>query len=79
MKRLFVYSIMACVALQVSAQSVLSFGGRGGFDFLLPQSEQQIRSTLGFAGAFDVGYTNYWPIKKTDLGIHTGVSVGYNC
>ena len=77
MKRIIAYSLMAFAALHVSAQSLLSFGARGGLDFMLPQSEQQAQSKLGYIGAFDIGYTYYWPVNKCDWGIHTGASIGY--
>ena len=77
MKRLSTFCIVACLTVQVSAQSLLSYGARGGLDFINPRSEQAINSKLGYAGAFDLGYTYYWPLRGTDLGIHTGTSIGY--
>lgn len=77
MKRIILSLSMLIVVFSLSAQSVLSFGPRGGLEFMLPKSDQTTHSKLGFAGVFDIGYTYYWPTVSGDWGIHTGVSAGY--
>jgi hypothetical protein len=66
------------MSLALSAQSLVSFGGRGGFDFMVPGTKQTLHSKFGVAGAVDIGYTYYWHIGALNgLGIHTGISAGY--
>lgn len=78
MKRIIIFLIALTSTILVSAQSVLSFGARGGLDFLMPKSEYSAKAKLGFAGNFDIGYTYYWNTRNSgDWGIHTGVSFGY--
>ena len=78
MKRIIIVLIALLSTILVSAQSLLSFGARGGLDFLMPKSDQTINSKAGFAGNFDVGYTYYWyTVYSGDWGIHTGASFGY--
>jgi len=77
MKRIILSFSMLIVTCALSAQSVLSFGPRGGVEFMMPKSDQTTHSKLGYSGAFDIGYTYYWPTSSGDWGIHTGVSAGY--
>ena len=77
MKRFIIILSVLSFALGLSAQSVLSFGVRGGLDFMIPKSNQSTRPKLGMGGNFDIGYTYYWPVSSSDLGIHTGISAGY--
>lgn len=78
MKR-YIFSISAILfTLAIHAQSVLSFGLRGGLDFMMPKSECAAKAKLGIAENFDLGYTYYWNTRNNgDWGIHTGVSIGY--
>ncbi len=78
MKRISIVLSILFIVTTSSAQSVLSLGLRGGADFLMPQTDQKAHTQLGVAGAFDIGYTYYWPTQNGDWGIHTGVSVGYS-
>ena len=70
MKRsLFILSLLI-VTCSLSAQSVLSFGARGGLEFMMPKSDwATMKTKVGYAGIVDIGYT-YW-------GIHTGISAGF--
>ena len=78
MKRIIIFLIALTSTILVSAQSVLSFGARGGLDFQMPKSEHSSNTKLGFAGNFDIGYTYYWNTRNSgDGGIHTGASFGY--
>lgn len=78
MKRIIIFLIALTSTILVSAQSVLSFGARGGLDFQMPKSEHSPKVKLGFAGNFDIGYTYYWNTRNSgDWGIHTGASFGY--
>ena len=77
MKRISICLVLILTTITLSAQSVLSFGVRGGWDFLMPKTEQKAQEKFGAAGAFDVGYTYYVPTKNGDWGIHTGLSAGY--
>ena len=78
MKRIIIFLIALTSTILVSAQSVLSFGARGGLDFQMPKSEYSAKAKLGFTGNFDIGYTYYWNTRNSgDWGIHTGASFGY--
>lgn len=78
MKRLILSIYILTITLALSAQSLVSFGGRGGFDFMVPGSDQKIHGKFGVAGAVDLGYTFYWHVESLHfLGIHTGLSAGY--
>ena len=78
MKRIIIFLMAFSSTILVSAQSVLSFGVRGGSDLLIPKSEQTIKPKMGLAGNFDIGYTYYWKTRGSgECGIHTGASVGY--
>lgn len=77
MKRIILMLSVLIVALSLSAQSLLSFGARGGFEFMMPKSGQTTNTQLGCSGALDIGYTCYWQAYKGDWGIHTGLSAGY--
>ena len=78
MKRIIIFLMAFSSTILVSAQSVLSFGVRGGSDLLIPKSEQTIKPKMGLAGNFDIGYTYYWKTRGSgEWGIHTGASVGY--
>ena len=78
MKRISIFLIALTSTTLVSAQSTLSFGARGGLDFLMPRSNLFTNSKVGGAGAFDLGYTYYWNTRNSgDWGIHTGISAGY--
>jgi len=77
MKRIIICLASILMTLTLSAQSVLSFGLRGGWDFLLPETGQKTQEKFGMSGAFDFGYTYYIPTKHGDWGIHTGLSAGY--
>ena len=77
MKRFILSFFLQIVTLCLSAQSFLSFGARGGLEFLRPKSDQTIRSELGSTGIFDLGYTYYCTTSSGDWGICTGISVGY--
>lgn len=77
MKRhLLIFSLLI-VSLSLSAQSVLSFGARGGLEFMMPKSDQTVHSKTGYAGVLDIGFTNYWLTTSGYWGINTGVSAGY--
>ena len=77
MKRsLFILSLLI-VTCSLSAQSVLSFGARGGLEFMMPKSElTTLQTKVGYAGLVDIGYTYYWFTQKGEWGIHTGLSGG---
>ena len=78
MKRLQLSIYILIISLASSAQSLVSFGARGGFDFMVPGTKQSVQAKFGVAGAVDVGYTYYWHIGGLNgLGLHTGVSAGY--
>lgn len=78
MKRFVLFLSILTMSLALSAQSLVSFGGRGGFDFMVPGTKQTLHSKFGVAGAVDIGYTYYWHIGALNgLGIHTGISAGY--
>ena len=78
MKRsLFILSLLI-VTCSLSAQSVLSFGARGGLEFMMPKSDlTKMQTKVGYAGLVDIGYTYYWFTQKGEWGIHTGLSGGF--
>ena len=78
MKRYISIILIFNIALVVRAQSVLSFGARGGLEFPLPKCGQPAKAESGWAGVFDIGYTYYRSTYSSgDWGIHTGASFGY--
>ena len=78
MKRFILSIYILTISLALSAQSLVSIGGRGGFDFMVPGSDQTIIPKFGVGGAVDLGYTYYWHVTNLHfLGIHTGLSAGY--
>ena len=78
MKRsLFILSLLM-VTCSLSAQSVLSFGARGGLEFMMPKSDwATMKTKVGYAGIVDIGYTYYWFTRIGDWGIHTGISASF--
>ena len=56
---------------------LLTLGLRGGGAALLPQTAQDIRGKMGGAGALDIGYVWYMPVREVEMGIRTGVVIGY--
>jgi hypothetical protein len=79
MRNSILAALLLCSCTLMAQSHVVSAGARGGLDFLMPQSDQVIQSKIGGAGALDAGYTYYWhmPDSTIDLGIHSGVSLGY--
>lgn len=56
---------------------LLTLGLRGGGAALLPQTAQDIQGKVGGAGALDIGYVWYMPVNEVEMGIRTGVVIGY--
>ena len=77
MKRILIGLMLVMGTMWATAQSLVSFGAHGGVDFLMPKSEIPMRSKLGMAGLFDIGYTFYVPGRALDCGLHIGLSGGY--
>jgi len=79
MKKTCIIAALSCIfAIGAQAQSnVLTFGLRGGAGNLMPQSEQEVKGSWGPVGYFDFGYLYLAPAGKVELGLRTGLSVGY--
>lgn len=73
---LFLLAGATAYALAQSSH-LLTLGLRGGGAALLPQTAQDIRGKMGGAGALDIGYIWYMPVREVELGIRTGVVIGY--
>ena len=71
--------LFAALALPLSAENIhlLTLGLRGGEITVLQQSAQNLNNQLGGVGALDLGYIWYAPVPKADLGIRTGLLLGY--
>lgn len=71
--------LFAALALPLSAENIhlLTLGLRGGEMTVLQQSAQNLNNQLGGVGALDLGYIWYAPVPKADLGIRTGLLLGY--
>lgn len=69
--------IALSVVFGVSAESssLWTFGLRGGGNIYMATGD--VKSKLGGVGNFDFGYTNYWKTRDVEIGVHTGLSVGY--
>lgn len=77
MKRLCVLSCILWMTSFVMAQnSLISFGLRGGSCFYLTGHPQ--KPHLGYQGLFDFGFAYLWKGYSCEIGLKTGVSVGYS-
>lgn len=71
--------LCAALTLPLCAENIhlLTLGLRGGEMTVLQQSAQNLNNQLGGVGALDLGYIWYAPVPKADLGIRTGLLLGY--
>lgn len=78
MKRIFAILLLTALTLSgsVHAQHWISTGLRCGAGTYLAKGEG-LNTQLAPNFAIDVNYTYYWPLRPIELGINTGVSVGY--
>lgn len=74
---LFIVLCAAYVSANAGDAHLLTLGLRGGETTVLHQSAQDLHNQMGGVGALDIGYIWYAPVPKAELGLRTGVLLGY--
>ena len=77
MKKHLVILLLCAFSVGANAQlSVLTAGMRGGSSLYI--TDKPVQCGFGYQGLLDLGYSYLWPLARIEVGIHTGINVGYS-
>lgn len=79
MKKILFFVCLCAAGVVPHAENthLLTLGLRGGETTLLHSSAQDLHSQMGGVGALDLGYVWYASVPRAELGLRTGLLVGY--